>query len=175
MRVSSAGSVGYLGAVWRRGVGSSRLGEERARGGGRGGKVGGGNWWAPPGEEVRGEEEKEGRLEAVVRGATVYNSCHRPRANRPCPQLSQSCLNLTSPRPLDDQVSSTHDPKESRLFELLAANSSPFAKIRFDCSDGSPVCPGTAADGGVFARYWGCKCLVTANSIAARQGTCAVD
>lgn len=31
MRVSSAGSVGYLGAVWRRGVGSSRLGEERAR------------------------------------------------------------------------------------------------------------------------------------------------
>lgn len=28
MRVSSAGSVGYLGAVWRRGVGSSEgLGE----------------------------------------------------------------------------------------------------------------------------------------------------
>lgn len=39
---------------------------------------------------------REGRLEAVVRGATVYNSCRRPRANRPCPQLPQSCLNLTS-------------------------------------------------------------------------------
>lgn len=38
---------------------------------------------------------REGRLEAVVRGATVYNSCRRPRANRPCPQLPQSCLNLT--------------------------------------------------------------------------------
>ncbi|KYN16124.1 hypothetical protein ALC57_11649 [Trachymyrmex cornetzi] len=25
----------------------------------------------------------------------VYNSCRRPRANRPCPQLPQSCLNLT--------------------------------------------------------------------------------
>lgn len=64
-----------------------------------GGHSGGGG---QGGEEE--EEEKEGRLEAVVRGATVYNSCHRPRANRPCPQLSQSCLNLTSPRPLDDQV-----------------------------------------------------------------------
>jgi hypothetical protein len=39
---------------------------------------------------------REGRLEAVVRGATVYNSCRRPRANRPCPQLPQSCLNLAS-------------------------------------------------------------------------------
>lgn len=39
---------------------------------------------------------REGSLEAVVRGATVYNSCRRPRANRPCPQLPQSCLNLTS-------------------------------------------------------------------------------
>lgn len=149
MRVSSAGSVGYLGAVWRRGVGSSRLGEERARGGGRGGKVGGGNWWAPQGEEVRGEKEKEGRLEAVVRGATVYNSCHRPRANRPCPQLSQSCLNLTSPRPLDDQVSSTHDPKESRLFELLAANSSPICKDPFRLFGWVSCLPR-------YGRGWGC-------------------
>lgn len=80
---------------------------------------------------------REGRLEAVVRGATVYNSCHRPRANRPCPQLSQSCLNLTSSRLLNDQVSSVDQAKESRFFRFSRCNSFSFVKIYSTRFDGS--------------------------------------
>jgi len=55
---------------------------------------------------------REGKLEAVVRGATVYNSCRRPRANRPCPQLPQSCLNLTFSHGYMERSSVVHGSTE---------------------------------------------------------------
>lgn len=131
---------------------------------GCGAKVGGGNGGGG-GEERRG---REGRLEAVVRGATVYNSCHRPRANRPCPQLSQSCLNLTSSRLLDDQVWSADRAKESGLFPsplTVSRCRSLRAGRRFRAVLSDRVATGSA---GAFEGKKGRESALLANSMAAR-------